>query len=103
MAKLDLTKPVQTRDGRKVRIYATDGGKGKSIHGAVFLHSGQWEMFCWRLNGMFYFDESECTLDLVNVPETFELIADTRDGMILSVCSEKMRLGMFSIIVFSPF
>ena len=33
---IDKNKTYRTRDGREVRIYATDGGGMQPIHGAIF-------------------------------------------------------------------
>lgn len=41
---LDLTKPVQTRDGRRVKIYAMDGAPHSLIHAAKLVDGG-WEAF----------------------------------------------------------
>lgn len=67
----DPTKPVQTRAGREVRIYATDGGGCYPIHGAVKNSEG-WEGACWRANGdyrMQYRGDYPGPYDLINVPE----------------------------------
>lgn len=42
-------KQYRTRDGREVRIYATDGAKGK-IHGAMLTDEG-WEHRTWMSDG----------------------------------------------------
>jgi len=51
---LDFTKPesLQTRDGREVRIYATDAGGEKPIHGAV-LDDDLWVCRSWTADGQF--------------------------------------------------
>ena len=48
---IDINKQYRTRDGREVRIYATDGGHGKIIHGAI-KNGPYWEAFSWQSNGM---------------------------------------------------
>ena len=65
---LDLTKKLQTRDGREVRIYATDGGGQYPIHGAV-LEDGVWEPETWTIDGV-HCVGMQCKLacDLINVP-----------------------------------
>jgi hypothetical protein len=50
-------KTYRTRDGREVRIYATDGGGVHCVHGAVRNPEG-WAMCSWSL-------ESSC--DLIEV------------------------------------
>jgi len=42
-------KQYRTRNGREVRIYATDGAKGK-IHGAMLTDEG-WEHRTWMSDG----------------------------------------------------
>ena len=48
---IDKNKTYKTRDGREVRIYATDGGHGKIIHGAI-KNGPHWDPFSWQSNGM---------------------------------------------------
>jgi hypothetical protein len=48
---IDKNKTYKTRDGREVRIYATDGGQiHNTIHGAV-LDNGCWCITSWDCNG----------------------------------------------------
>ena len=49
---LDFTKPetLQTRDGREVRIYATDAGGMYPNHGAV-LCDNAWLIQSWSIHG----------------------------------------------------
>ena len=42
--------PARTRDGREARIYATDGGKGKPLHGALPTSEG-WREISWTEEG----------------------------------------------------
>ena len=63
---LDLTKPVQTRDGRKVRILCTDGPEKFPIAGYI---DGSAEPDCWRRTGAWGHDaDRHYQNDLVNVP-----------------------------------
>ena len=67
MAKLDLTKPVQTRDGCPVRILATDLRSEYPVVG-IISRRGYDEVETWTLDGnLVSSDEHE--LDLVNVPD----------------------------------
>lgn len=52
---LEVGKFYLTRDGRKARIYATDGLKGSShqIHGAIFCE-GNWMRCGWESGGEAY-------------------------------------------------
>ena len=43
-------KTYRTRDGREVRIYATDGDDWSPIHGAIQT-SGRWSACVWRKDG----------------------------------------------------
>ena len=58
-------KQYRTRDGREVRIYATDGEGEKPIHGAVNTHKG-WVSFTWDANGSLLIDEVN-RYDLIEV------------------------------------
>lgn len=71
---LDLTKPVQTRDGRSVRIFCTDGGGDMPVLGAIGAYpKGHWDLRRWSAKGFIrppgYGADND---DLMNIPETFE-------------------------------
>ena len=62
---IDINKKYQTRDGREVRIYATDGGGPKKpVHGAVKEKDG-WYMLAWSKNGVV--SNIDRNLDLIEV------------------------------------
>ncbi len=67
---LDFTKPetLQTRDGREVRIYATDGGGILRIHGAVKSTEGMWIAMQWTLLGGAFVTMAESPHDLIPKP-----------------------------------
>jgi hypothetical protein len=44
-------KTYRTRDGREVRIYATDGDYPFVVHGAIKNKDGQWEPEKWLNRG----------------------------------------------------
>ncbi len=68
---LDLTKPVQARDGTEVRIYATDAGGEYPVHGAI-RHSGNvWQQATWTLGGRFNLRSTTDGFDLVNIARKF--------------------------------
>ena len=48
---IDKSKTYRTRDGREVRIYATDGADKYPVHGSIKYETG-WELFTWQLDGM---------------------------------------------------
>lgn len=47
---IDKNKTYRTRDGREVRIYATDGYPPLTVHGAIKLEDC-WEIVAWRSDG----------------------------------------------------
>ena len=48
---ININKKYRTRDGREVRIYATDGAQcGTCVHGAVF-NNEWWGSVTWNSNG----------------------------------------------------
>ena len=67
---LDLTKPVQTRDGREVRVLCTDTkGATYPVVGLVTDEDGDEEETSWTTGGDFNIDDSGDDTDLINVPE----------------------------------
>ena len=62
---IDINKKYRTRDGREVRIYATDGDKGEEIHGAFKNLNGKWCSSIWEYNGKNAYKCSEA--DLIEV------------------------------------
>ena len=44
-------KQYRTRDGREVRIYATDGQGVYSVHGAIKEPYGEWRLSSWNYQG----------------------------------------------------
>jgi len=52
---IDKNKQYRTRDGREVRIYATDGGGKDHIHGAVKNECGSWVAEQWFSGGKYAF------------------------------------------------
>ena len=71
MPSLDLTKPVQTRDGRKVRVLCTDGPGDLPVVGFI---EGNVTTTQWPVGGEYYGGELR-DFDLINtpaIPRTFE-------------------------------
>ena len=58
-------KQYRTRDGREVRIYATDGGDDFPVHGAI-KSDDKWASDCWTIDGLFVYD-SRSICDLIEV------------------------------------
>ena len=66
---IDINKTYRTRDGREVRIYATDGGLENCMtHGAAKNKSGFWEAANWyTAHGGYYDDGVPHQYDLIEV------------------------------------
>ena len=60
---IDINKKYRTRDGREVRIYATDGWSASPVHGAIKVE-GEWRSSCWSVRGIHHTDRA---YDLVEV------------------------------------
>ena len=62
---IDINKHYRTRDGREVRIYATDGMPPYEVHGALkSTISNDWIPYAWAPNGKHHRDH---VLDLIEV------------------------------------
>ena len=68
MDKTSKDKQYKTRDGREVRIYATDGLGVFPIHGAVKNQEG-WTSFKWCEDGMHLGSDIETGYDLIEVKQ----------------------------------
>lgn len=68
---LDLTKPIRTRDGTKVRILCTDAQclNGDERQPIVGLVEGLTEPVSWGADGSYMASQSGHILDLVNAPQ----------------------------------
>ena len=56
---IDINKKYRTRDGREVRIYATDGRDFYPIHGAIHQGDG-WQYNCWTKDGGHSLNKTTC-------------------------------------------
>ena len=64
---IDLTKPVQTRDGKDVRIWMTNAGGGRPVHGSIYdALNDEWKLVSW-LPGGFHCGNDDCRDRLVNI------------------------------------
>lgn len=61
---IDKNKTYRTRDGREVRIYATDGGGNMPVHGSVMMNEG-WHSCTWMSDGTVARDKH--AFDLIEV------------------------------------
>lgn len=62
---IETGKYYVTRDGRKVRIYATDGGADLPIHGAVLSKLGHWYACIWDKDGLYLPPKTDFAGDIV--------------------------------------
>lgn len=64
--KIEPSKYYKTRNGHKVRIYATDGSGHYPVHGAI-LRDNDWEERVWDANGSAYAKETiRASIDIVS-------------------------------------
>ena len=64
---IDINKQYRTRDGREVRIYATDGGGRNPVHGSIKEEDG-WIFQVWPKSGRYFEDDDEdYRIDLIEV------------------------------------
>lgn len=82
MTDLDLSKPVQTRDGRPVEIKFTDGRGTRPIAGYI---GSSYVLTSWRPDGASSYDGIS-SIDLVNVPETVSTWRNIYPGGKLGRC-----------------
>ena len=64
---IDITKQYKTRDGREVRIYATDGLNGHRVHGAIRHPEYGWEHRAWFKDGRMHGTNQMSDSDLIEV------------------------------------
>ena len=64
---IDIKKQYRTRDGREVRIYATDGSGRNPVHGSIKEEDG-WIYNVWPKSGRYSEDDDEeHRIDLVEI------------------------------------
>jgi hypothetical protein len=64
---IDKNRTYRTRDGREVRIYATDGVDDQSIHGAVKDNNNGWILHAWYSDGVHARSDRNGRYDLIEV------------------------------------
>lgn len=72
-APLDLTQPVQTRDGRPVRILCTNAKSDDPIVGLILHESGFESPAMWKPNGQWAHTSGDA--DLINAPQKLRIWA----------------------------
>ena len=68
---IDKNKEYQTRDGREVRIYATDGNRSFPVHGAIRESDG-WSFASWTCTGDHDISCGESEHDLIEKPKVIK-------------------------------
>jgi hypothetical protein len=63
---IEMGKQYRTRDGREVRIYATDGNSEYQVHGAT-NEKGVWHVREWTSKGWWRVGIGDDGLDLIEV------------------------------------
>jgi len=84
---IEIGKTYYSRDGKKIRIYATDGAEPDTIHGATLMNDG-WYYDAWLKTGEYAKDE-EFEEDIIYEewePEDKELVWCWNDGYPFSRC-----------------
>jgi len=65
---ISMDKEYKTRDGREVRIYATDGKDDYPVHGAILISKDiGWKPHHWRLGGGYNYLGKDHEFDLIEV------------------------------------
>ena len=91
---IDKNKIYKTRDGREVRIYATDGAKRK-VHGAMLTDEG-WEHRTWDATGRIMLCEPH-DYDLIEVRPRHKRTVWLNmygSGVVPEACSSKERADL---------
>jgi len=103
---IDWTKPVQTRDGRKVRVLCTDANNGEYPVIALVAHESRDTVVSYRTNGGSCIGRTSA-VDAINVPEqVHRWINVCSDGHSLwtsraladEYCTSK-RIGVIELVV----
>lgn len=68
---IDPKKTYRTRDGREVRIYATDHRSQYPVVGGICEKSGNWAIGQWTEAGAFWTHQGCCDSDLIEVRPKF--------------------------------
>jgi hypothetical protein len=95
---IDKNKQYKTRDGREVRIYATDGAAPWKVHGAVKIIDGNWKQEVWLASGQWNINR-ETEFDLIEVVppiERWALVRKTDGHFYTSYESEGIANEVFN-------
>lgn len=82
MTKIDITKPVTTRDGRKVRcLTRVNNPISEFVFIGIIQGNKDFDYKTWREDGSFYLDRERSSDDLINAPEK-KIVPLNREDMI---------------------
>ena len=91
---IDINKKYCTRDGREVRIYATDGGDDFPVHGAIKdRDEAVWRNYSWHFNGFGVYSN----LNLIEVHPRHKRTVWLNmygSGVVPEACSSKERADL---------
>jgi hypothetical protein len=95
----DINKKYRTRDGREVRIYATDGAMPRPVHGAVkSSYDSTWHSFQWHEDGRLVHNILAVDLsDLVEIRPRHKRTVWLNvygSGIVPEACSSKERANL---------
>ena len=94
---IDINKKYRTRDGREVRIYATDGSSRNPIHGSIKDEDG-WIFQVWPKSGRYFEDDDEdYRIDLIEVRPRHKRTVWLNvygSGIVPEACSSKERADL---------
>ena len=95
---IDKNKIYKTRDGREVRIYATDGRDFYPVHGAIHQGDG-WQHNCWTKDGKHSLNKTTCYegSDLIEIRPRHKRTVWLNvygSGVVPEACSSKERADL---------
>lgn len=64
--EINITKSYKTRNGLRVRIYATDSNSDRPVHGAYYNEDGSWTCGEWTITGRCRVNGKDSSLDIVS-------------------------------------
>lgn len=94
------SKPVRTRDGKAVRVIATDR---KGQYSIVALVGPTEEIHTYRADGRYWTALGDSSFDLLNIPETQRAIGNNLQAVVSpSLCGDKYIAVSISGQKYSP-
>lgn len=97
----DLTKPVQTRDGRAARIVSTALNSTRFKVGAIVTCSDNSEIYeTYGTEGQYEWNVGEQAMDLINVPQTTTTYFNLGNGYLMPAGAKKVfpNFGVLKVV-----